>query len=42
MAGDRIDTILKTYAHAFEQARRNDEIRARLVAGTSIALGGAS
>jgi len=38
MAGDHIDTILKTYAHAFEQAKRDEEIRERLAAGTNIRL----
>ena len=31
--------ILKTYAGDFEKAKRNDEIRAKLAAGTSIRLG---
>jgi hypothetical protein len=38
-AGDHIDVILKTYAGDFEKAKRNDEIRAKLAAGTSIRLG---
>jgi integrase len=38
MAGDTVETILKTYAHEFERARRKDEIRAKLEAGTRIIL----
>jgi hypothetical protein len=38
MAGDTIETIHKHYLHEFERARRADEIRAKLVAGTSIQL----
>ena len=36
MAGDDVQTILKVYAHTFEQAKRRDEIRERLTAGTAI------
>jgi len=42
MAGDDVKTILTTYVHEFDKAKRNDEIRERLAAGTSITLGGAS
>jgi hypothetical protein len=38
MAGDTIETIHKHYLHEFERARRAEEIRAKLVAGTSIQL----
>jgi integrase len=38
MAGDTIETIHKHYLHEFERARRAEEIRAKLVAGTSIRL----
>lgn len=37
-AGDTVETISKTYAHAFDRAKRKDEIRAKLAAGTSIRL----
>ena len=38
MAGDTVEQIHKTYLHEFERARRAEEIRAKLVAGTSIRL----
>jgi integrase len=38
MAGDTVEQIHKTYVHEFERARRADEIRAKLVAGTSIRI----
>jgi integrase len=42
MAGDTVEQIHKTYLHEFERSRRSEEIRAKLVAGTSIQIGGAS
>ena len=38
MAGDTVEVILKTYAGDFERAKRNEEIRERLAAGTAIRL----
>jgi integrase len=38
MAGDTVEQIHKTYVHGFERARRAEEIRAKLVAGTSIRI----
>jgi integrase len=38
MAGDTVEVIHSTYLHEFERARRADEIRSKLVAGTSIKL----
>ena len=38
MAGDTVEQIHKTYLHEFERARRAEEIRAKLVAGTSIRI----
>ena len=38
MAGDRVDVILSTYAHEFDRAKRQGEIRSKLAAGTSIRL----
>jgi hypothetical protein len=38
MAGDTIEQIHSTYLHEFERERRQEEIRAKLVAGTSIRL----
>jgi integrase len=38
MAGDTVEQIHKTYLHEFERSRRADEIRAKLVAGTSIRI----
>jgi integrase len=38
MAGDTVEVIHSTYLHEFERARRQDEIRAKLVAGTSIVV----
>jgi integrase len=37
-AGDTVETISKVYAHEFDRAKRKDEIRAKLAAGTSIRL----
>jgi integrase len=42
MAGDTVEVIHSTYLHEFERARRADEIRSKLVAGTGIRLGGVS
>ena len=38
MAGDTVEVTLKTYAGDFERAKRNEEIRERLAAGTAIRL----
>jgi integrase len=38
MAGDTVEVIHKTYLHEFERARRREEIREKLAAGTSIRL----
>ena len=38
MAGDDVNTILTVYVHEFERAKRQDEIREKLAAGTSIKL----
>jgi integrase len=38
MAGDTVEVIHSTYLHEFERSRRKDEIRSKLVAGTSITL----
>lgn len=38
MAGDTVEQIHKTYLHEFERARRADEIRSKLVAGTNIKI----
>ncbi len=38
MAGDHPDVILRVYAGDFERAKRQDEIRAKIAAGTSIRL----
>lgn len=38
MAGDTVEQIHKTYLHEFERSRRKEEIRDKLVAGTSIRL----
>jgi hypothetical protein len=38
MAGDTVEQIHETYLHEFERARRQEEIRAKLVVGTSIRL----
>jgi hypothetical protein len=38
MAGDDVQTILATYVHEFERAKRQDEMRDKLAAGTSIRL----
>jgi hypothetical protein len=38
MAGDDVNTILSVYVHELERARRQDEIREKLAAGTSIRL----
>jgi integrase len=38
MAGDTVEQIHKTYLHEFERARRKDEIREKLTAGTGIRL----
>jgi hypothetical protein len=38
MAGDTVEQIHKTYLYEFERARRQAEIREKLVAGTSIRL----
>jgi integrase len=38
MAGDRVDVILEVYAHEFEKAKRQGEMREALAAGTSITL----
>jgi integrase len=38
MAGDHPDVILRVYAGDFERAKREDEIRAKIAAGTSIRL----
>jgi hypothetical protein len=38
MAGDTVEQIHSTYLHEFERERRQEEIRAKLVAGTSIRL----
>ena len=39
-AGDTVETVTKTYMHEFDRAKRKDEIRAKLAAGTSIRLAG--
>jgi hypothetical protein len=36
MAGDTVEQIHKTYLHEFERSRRQEEIPAKLVAGTRI------
>jgi integrase len=38
MAGDTVEVIHSTYLHEFERARRAEEIREKLVAGTSIRI----
>jgi integrase len=38
MIGDNIETVLKVYAHEFDKARRRQEIREKLVAGTRIEI----
>ena len=38
MAGDTVEQIHKTYLHEFERARRAEEIRAKLIAGTNIRI----
>ena len=38
MAGDTVQQIHSTYLHEFEKARRREEIRSKLEAGTSIKL----
>jgi integrase len=38
MAGDTVEVIHSTYLHEFERARRQQEIREKLVAGTNIRL----
>jgi integrase len=38
MAGDTVEVIHSTYLHEFERARRQQEIRDKLVAGTGIKL----
>ena len=38
MAGDTVEVIHSTYLHEFDRVRRRDEIRSKLVAGTSIKL----
>jgi integrase len=40
MAGDDLKTILDTYAHEFEKAKRRSAIREQLSAGTAIRLSG--
>jgi hypothetical protein len=35
MAGDTVEQIPKTYLHECERSRRREEIREKLVAGTS-------
>jgi integrase len=42
MAGDSVETITRVYAGDFERAKRQDEIRAKMAAGTSISLAGIS
>jgi integrase len=37
-AGDTVETVTKTYMHEFDRAKRRDEIRAKLAAGTTIRL----
>lgn len=37
-AGDTVEVVTKTYMHEFDRAKRKDEIRAKLTAGTSIRL----
>jgi integrase len=37
--GDKPATLMTTYAQAFQDARRRDEIRDRIASGTNIALG---
>jgi integrase len=39
MAGDSLETILKTYAHEFDRAKNRDANRTKLAEGTSIVLG---
>jgi hypothetical protein len=36
MAGDKVETIMSTYAHEFARARSRDDLRAKLEAKTEI------
>lgn len=38
MAGDKVETIMSTYAHEFDAAKNRDGLRDKLEAGTSIRL----
>lgn len=36
LAGDRVDTILKTYAHVYDAARRSGELRERVAQANTL------
>jgi hypothetical protein len=38
LAGDKVETILKVYAHEYDPARRGAELRARIAAANTAAL----
>jgi integrase len=35
LAGDKVETIVEVYAHAYETARRSDELRDRVAAANA-------
>ena len=38
LAGDKVDTILKVYAHEYDRARRGADLRERVGAANSAAM----
>ena len=38
LAGDKVETILKVYAHEYDRARRGAELRDRISAANTAAL----